>query len=39
VVPKIDIPIPASPQKSSSFTTGKVSPLGSAQNCAIDSKP
>ncbi len=39
VVPKIDIPIPASPQKSSSLTIGKVSPEGSAQNWAIASKP
>ena len=33
-VPMIDIPMPASPQKSSSFTIGSVSPLVSAQNCA-----
>ena len=39
VVPKIAMPIPASPQKSSSLTSGKVSPEGSAQNCATDSKP
>ena len=39
VVPKIDMPMPASPQKSSSFTIGKESPEGSAQNWAIDSKP
>ena len=35
----IDMPMPASPQKSSSFTSGSVSPLGSAQNWAIASKP
>ena len=39
VVPKIAMPMPASPQKSSSLTIGKVRPDGSAQNCAIDSKP
>ncbi len=35
----IDMPMPASPQKSSSFTTGSRIPLGSAQNWASDSKP
>ena len=38
-VPKIDMPIPASPQNSSSLTSGSVSPVSSAQNCAIASKP
>ena len=33
-VPKIDIPIPASPQNSSSLTIGSESPDSSAQNCA-----
>ena len=35
----IDIPIPASPQNSSSLTIGIVRPVGSIQNCAIPSKP
>ena len=35
----IDMPMPASPQKSSSLTIGSVRPEGSAQNCAIASKP
>ena len=33
-VPMIDMPIPASPQNSSSLTIGSVRPLSSAQNCA-----
>ena len=39
VVPMIDMPMPASPQNSSSLTIGSVSPVGSAQNCASASKP
>src|SRR3954447_23104593 len=39
VVPMSDIPIPASPQNSSSLTIGNVIPVGSAQNCAIPSNP
>ena len=39
VVPMIAIPIPASPQNSSSLTIGIVRPVSSAQNCAIASKP
>src|SRR5215218_2154213 len=39
VVPMIDIPIPASPQNSSSLTIGIVRPLGSIQNWAIPSNP
>ncbi len=39
VVPMIDMPIPASPQNSSSFTIGSVRPEASAQNCAIASNP
>jgi hypothetical protein len=35
----IDIPIPASPQKSSSLTIGKVRPDSSAQNWASASNP
>ncbi len=35
----IDMPIPASPQNSSSFTIGKVSPVSSAQNWAMPSNP
>ena len=38
-VPKIDMPMPASPQKSSSLTIGRVRPEGSAQNCARPSNP
>ncbi len=38
-VPMIDMPIPASPQNSSSLTIGSVSPVGSAKNCASPSKP
>ena len=38
-VPKMLIPIPASPQKSSSLTIGSVSPVSSAQNWARPSKP
>ena len=38
-VPMIAMPMPASPQKSSSWTIGSVRPLGSAENCGIDSKP
>ena len=37
-VPMIAMPMPASPQKSSSLTIGSVRPVGSAKNCAIDSK-
>ena len=36
-VPKIDIPMPASPQNSSSLTIGSVRPVGSAKNCAMPS--
>ncbi len=39
VVPMIDMPMPASPQNSSSFTIGSWMPVGSAQNWASDSKP
>jgi hypothetical protein len=39
VVPMIAIPIPASPQNSSSLTIGKVRPLSSAQNWATASNP
>lgn len=39
VVPVTDRPIPASPQNSSSLMAGSMSPVGSAQNCASDSKP
>ena len=39
VVPMIAMPMPASPQNSSSLTIGRLRPLGSAQNCASDSKP
>ena len=35
----IDMPIPASPQKSSSLTIGICSPVGSVQNWASPSKP
>ena len=35
----IAMPMPASPQKSSSLTIGKVRPVSSAQNWAIPSKP
>ena len=38
-VPMIAMPMPASPQKSSSWTIGIVSPDGSAANCCSDSKP
>ena len=38
-VPMIAMPIPASPQKSSSLTIGMVSPVSSAWNCARASKP
>src|SRR5205807_9979951 len=38
VVPMIDIPIPASPQNSSSLTIGNMIPLASYQNCAIPSR-
>ena len=33
------MPIPASPQKSSSLTMGIISPLGSIQNWAMPSNP
>ena len=33
-VPMIEMPMPASPQNSSSLTIGIVSPVGSAQNWA-----
>ena len=35
----IAMPMPASPQNSSSLTIGSVRPAGSAKNCAIPSKP
>ena len=35
----IAMPMPASPQKSSSLTIGSVRPLSSAQNWASASKP
>ena len=35
----IAMPMPASPQKSSSLTIGSVSPVGSAKNWARASKP
>ncbi len=35
----IDMPMPASPQNSSSLTSGRPSPDGSAKNCAMPSKP
>ena len=38
-LPMIAMPMPASPQKSSSLTIGSVKPVGSDQNCAIDSNP
>ena len=38
-VPMIDIPIPASPQNSSSLTIGSVRPVGSAKNWARPSNP
>jgi hypothetical protein len=38
-VPMIDMPIPASPQNSSSLTIGRPSPLGSAKNWAMPSRP
>ena len=38
-VPKIDRPMPASPQNSSSLTIPIVRPVGSAKNWAIDSQP
>ena len=38
-VPMIAMPMPASPQKSSSLTIGSVRPVGSAKNWASDSKP
>ncbi len=34
----IDIPIPASPQNSSSLTIGNMIPLASYQNCAMPSR-
>src|SRR5690349_63444 len=39
VVPISDMPMPASPQKSSSLTMGNVIPVGSAQNWAMPSNP
>ena len=39
IVPMIDMPMPASPQNSSSLTIGRVIPVGSDQNCARPSKP
>jgi hypothetical protein len=36
--PKIDRPMPASPQKSSSMVTGRVSPVGSNMALAMKSK-
>ena len=36
-VPMIAIPMPASPQNSSSLTIGSVIPAGSAKNCASPS--
>ena len=39
VVPMIAMPIPASPQNSSSLTIGNMIPVGSSQNCAIPSRP
>ncbi len=38
-VPMIDMPMPASPQKSSSLTIGSIRPVGSAKNWARPSKP
>ena len=38
-VPKMLMPMPASPQKSSSLTIGSVRPVSSAQNWASPSKP
>ncbi len=38
-VPMIDMPMPASPQNSSSLTIGSVRPVGSAKNCASPSNP
>ena len=38
-VPMIDMPMPASPQNSSSLTIGSVNPVGSEKNCASPSKP
>ncbi len=38
-VPMIDMPMPASPQNSSSLTIGRPRPVGSAKNWAIPSKP
>jgi hypothetical protein len=38
-LPMTAMPMPASPQKSSSLTIGSVRPVGSAQNWASDSKP
>ena len=38
-VPMIAMPMPASPQKSSSLTIGSSRPVWSAQNCASASKP
>ena len=38
-VPISAMPIPASPQKSSSLTIGSVRPVGSAKNWAMPSKP
>ena len=39
VVPKIAMPMPASPQNSSSLTIGSSRPVGSAKNWAVPSKP
>jgi hypothetical protein len=39
VVPKIDIPMPASPQNSSSLARLIEMPVGSAHTCARNSKP
>ena len=38
-VPMIAMPMPASPQNSSSLTIGSPRPVGSAKNCARPSKP
>ena len=37
--PMIAMPMPASPQNSSSLTIGSDRPVGSAKNCASPSKP
>ncbi len=39
LVPMSAMPMPASPQKSSSLTIGIERPVGSAKNCARPSKP